>query len=215
MIAAIRSLPQVAVGGGATPVFVAASVPSVFVSPVTVNVPGGTANGDFMVLIGMVPNTATITTPSGWTLHGSFPLDHGTGSQRRMYLFHRVASSEPASYSVTSSANARYIMASYSGCSGIDAVATAVQSGGASEPLMPSVTTTGTNRRVLAAYSWVTSVNWTAAPAGYTNRAVSEGANHRGVLDDKEYASAGATGTAQADTVSTVSWVAAHIALKP
>lgn len=88
------------VGGAATdtlPSFVNSTISSTTTpsaSPVTINVPSGTANGDLMVMFIQVSVSATFTTPSGWTVAPGTPTS-GEG------IFYRTASSEPASYAVT------------------------------------------------------------------------------------------------------------------
>jgi len=65
-------------------------------SPVTINVPSGTANGDLMVMFIQASDnvSTTFTTPSGWTV-ATPAAGQGAG------VFYRTASSEPASYAVT------------------------------------------------------------------------------------------------------------------
>jgi len=67
------------------------------VNSITVSVPSGTADGDVMFLVTKRSNTNAITA-TGWTELGS---DDDANSGARLQLFCRVASSEPASYTIT------------------------------------------------------------------------------------------------------------------
>lgn len=61
---------------------------------ITMTVPTSTANGDVLIMaIGVNPDGTTITDPAGWTRIG--------GASISFKCYWRIASSEPASYSVT------------------------------------------------------------------------------------------------------------------
>jgi hypothetical protein len=96
------------VPGGAAPAFSFAGAASATsagggATSFTVNVPAGTANGDFLVLQGAGYMGAGVwNLPSGWTQVYNQAL---TGSASHKFLLAwRVASSEPASYAVTCTA---------------------------------------------------------------------------------------------------------------
>lgn len=74
------------------------------VTSVTLAVPSGVANGDLMVLsaVTYLGSSQSITAPSGWTVIYNGIL----GSSMYGLVAYRVASSEPASYTVTFSASA-------------------------------------------------------------------------------------------------------------
>jgi hypothetical protein len=78
-----------------------------------VNVPAGVQDGDFLVLFVAADTAgATITLPAGWTALPSSPLNLGVQAA----CAYRIASSEPASYTVTfsgSSAGTGAVMAAY------------------------------------------------------------------------------------------------------
>ena len=71
-------------------------VDSTFGPNTTFSVPSGTADGDLMVLA-ITTGQNGATAPAGWTLLGY--ANSGGGSCSTMYVFYRIASSEPASYS--------------------------------------------------------------------------------------------------------------------
>jgi len=77
----------------------AVSVQNTSATTITATVPS-VANGDLMLMIVGSGNTTsnTWTTPSGWTV--------GTAGVQSRALFWRIASSEPASYTVTQSSSA-------------------------------------------------------------------------------------------------------------
>lgn len=70
----------------------------------SIPVPTGTVNGQPMVMVAYynLAATASITTPSGWTA-----LFNGSGTGSAVLYAYRVASSEPASYSVATNNNTR------------------------------------------------------------------------------------------------------------
>jgi hypothetical protein len=58
-------------------------------SPAT---PAGTVAGDLLVIVTCSRSiSATVSTPSGWTLPTGFPKSHGTTSGGRIYVFTRIA----------------------------------------------------------------------------------------------------------------------------
>lgn len=73
-------------------------------TPLSIPVPTGTVNGQPMIMVAYYNLTATasITTPSGWTA-----LFNGSGTGSAALYAYRVASSEPASYSVATNNNTR------------------------------------------------------------------------------------------------------------
>ena len=81
--------------------FVAASSAGAASGTLTINKPTGTVQDDVMIAsIGVRPNTATITPPSGWTLVRRINNTNATASSLAVYS--RVAgASEPASYAWT------------------------------------------------------------------------------------------------------------------
>lgn len=77
----------------------------------TINVPAGVVDTDFLVAKIAARNAAglgapTITPPAGWSIIRSTPLVHSVGPNLHLVTYFRVASSEPANYSWTISTNA-------------------------------------------------------------------------------------------------------------
>lgn len=69
-------------------------------SPIVATVPTGTADGDLLIMILSNSNSAMqVDTPANWTLVGRTSM--GSNCNRTVNVFYRIASSEPASYSVT------------------------------------------------------------------------------------------------------------------
>lgn len=89
---------------GVTPIGVQNTATATAAGVVTVGVPTGTANGQGMALavIYNLSASATITAPTGWTtLHTANTTAVAVG------FFARIASSEPASYTINTNANNR------------------------------------------------------------------------------------------------------------
>lgn len=88
-------------------------------SPQTFTMPAGVADGDFLLWLVLKSNIAgTVNTPAGWTqLRGDDSIPQGSFNNNEAELFYRWASSEPATYDVTCSANGAYggFIAAYSG----------------------------------------------------------------------------------------------------
>lgn len=115
---------------------------------VTVNVPTHT-NGDLLVLVlndggntsGTAPN---ITTPSGWTqrIHFDFPV---TASTPAMALYTRIASSEPASYAVSSNQTSPKVgfITAYPGIASEVPDTSATGTGTTASPVSPTITPSG------------------------------------------------------------------------
>lgn len=83
---------------------------------ITVNVPAGVEDGDLLILhIGIHDVAAAGITATGWT---SIRSDHNAGGANS-FLFYRVASSEPASYSPSWGAS-RYAAAAITAWRGVD-----------------------------------------------------------------------------------------------
>ncbi|MFJ6085159.1 hypothetical protein ACIQI8_27500 [Streptomyces sp. NPDC092369] len=139
------------------------------------NVPAGTADTDVMImLVSRASGTATVTTPSGWTVIPNFPVTNSNGTA--LAGFYRVASSEPASYTVAfSTGKAIIAISSYRG---VDNTTPIHQSAAAADTTTraahtsPSVTTTLANCWIVAGYvdrGSITASTW-STPSGLTSR---------------------------------------------
>jgi hypothetical protein len=162
---------------------------------ITINVPSSVVDGDVMIMQVLGVNPGTYTTPTGWTLW------FGTTNNRA--IFYRYASSEPASYTVTSSSSTThnaYIIAYRNAV--IDVIGTISP---VDDPIdAPSITTTANNAYVFASYGLAGSGGTTfSTPTGFTALASdSDGTPPSFGLFYKEQATAGATGTATSDISS-------------
>lgn len=145
---------------------------------VVITRPGSVANGHFLV-VAIASNSATATTPTGWTLQ----LVTNNGGYRQ-YIFTKFAgASEPATYTFNLSAlvGATGLLAAYSGvdpAAPVDAASAA--SGSGSTITAPSLTTLGNDRRVIvitgAALVGSSDSGTIGTPAGTTSRAARSGA---------------------------------------
>jgi len=137
----------------------------------TINKPTGTVQDDVMIAsIGVRPNTATITPPSGWTLVRRINNTNSTASSLAVYS--RVAgASEPASYAWafdTSAGSAGGIQT----FSGVDTTTPIDVENGQNTAsglthATPDVTTTVANTMIVTSHSFATSATWTP-PTGMT-----------------------------------------------
>lgn len=137
-----------------------------------VNVPAGTVAGDVMLAaVAVSPTTASINTPTGWTLVRT--LSNTSSTSSRLALFSRVATaSEPASYTWTFSSNHAGAVAGISSFSGVDtATPINVESGKATSSSTthstPSITTIYNNTLLVGIFSYASSGSWTP-PSGMT-----------------------------------------------
>lgn len=156
---------------------------------ITINVPSKTANGDLMILVATVGSvTSTWTTPSGWTLWGN------NGGRT---VFYRIASSEPASYTLTQFANitSSACILTYRNAA-IDVFG--AYSSNSNPSVAPSITTTANNAVVLdyVANRTIGSVTFTT-PTNFTPLVSdSDATNPSYAVFSRVQATAGSTGTA-------------------
>ena len=141
------------------------------VNSLTINKPTGTVNGDVMIAaIGIRPNTASITAPSGWTLIKRTDQSGGTASSQALY-WKAAGSSEPSNYTWTfssSTGSAGGIATFYNvNTANPVNVSGGQATGSALAHSTPSVTTTATNTMVIAVQSFASCATWTP-PAGMT-----------------------------------------------
>ena len=164
---------------------------------VVVSKPAGTIDGDVLVaMVSIRASSPSITPPSGWTLVGSVA---GTSSGTVTGVWTRVASSEPASYTWTSSNTItdavglilRYTPAAPTTAPGsVDATA---QGSLVSPAVAPSVSATGNNDRLICLFSTGSTVGST--PSGMTQRAAIDNGLSGAWAYDELLTAIGATGT--------------------
>lgn len=164
----------------------------------TVSRPTGTTDGDYLFMWCRINTNVNFDTPSGWTkLAGE---TSGAGINHAWAIFYKVASSEPASWSVTAGSSGydtSIICVAISGASGIDVAGTIKYTSGSANFQANSITTTRPNTLVLyfASSTHGGFADAWASPSGYTEIAEAASAKPGCVVAYKSYASAGATGT--------------------
>jgi PQQ enzyme-like repeat protein/putative pyrroloquinoline-quinone-binding quinoprotein len=169
VLAALFSLPSQA--RAADIAFVAAASAGAASGTLTINKPTGTLQNHVMIAsIGLRPNTATITPPSGWTLVRR--VDNANATASSLAVYYKVAGgSEGASYAWTFSTSA----GSAGGIqtfSGVDPTTPIdVESGQNTASSLthasPSVTTTVARAMIVTSYSFASAATWTP-PSGMT-----------------------------------------------
>lgn len=185
----------------------------------TINVPAGTTNGDVMVmnLNSSWPNQTTIAV-TGWTAILNYTVNSGNNEYSHVYW--RVASSEPASYTINpGNGNLLGSILTYRGVDNsnpIDVTAAAgteVNSG--TTVTAPTVTTVHANS-MLVCFFVNRDINTFSQPTGMTERVDSSGPvnlTFSQSADEKLIASPGATGTFDSTTSIAVSVAARAVSL--
>lgn len=182
-----------------------AAANSTTVSPA---VPTGTTNGDLILAFVAVSNTDTVSAPAGWT-----PVAQHTGANLRAYLWRRVASSEPASYTFTAntSGNLRATLVTYRG----QHVTTPVPTNGATDgnsntPTAPSIAPTE-SARLVCFYAQRNSTATLTVAGALTSRF-----SHTTVLPQAmgdQAVAAGSTGTRAGSSTQSAAWIGVSIAI--
>lgn len=203
--------------GAGTAVFTANNVQNPTALTPTKNV--STVDGDVMFLVTESRSiTATVSTPTGWTLVSGFPKTSGTASGGRIYLFTRTANSGADDAPTVTwtglttgtsgdSAGARIL--SFTGVSEtVDAAATVTDTAATSPATLPSITTATNNALVLGIGVKQSDTVQTATVATFTERSddhTASGTGHLTVTATLVVATAGASGTAAITPSSTTS----------
>lgn len=178
---------------------------------VVVTIPAGVQDGDELRVAITAPNADTWTVPGGWTEE----LNHASGTNPRTRVWRRTASSEPASYTWTSSTSRPYVAVCFAMRG--DPTTPVDVSGGqgtasSTSAVAPTVTTTVDECLLVvifgATYGAGTSGTCTP-PSGMTEwadvcTASGSAANRHLAVYFEEIATAGATGT-RTGTLSTAS----------
>jgi len=137
----------------------------------TITKPAGTAEGDVMIAsVGVRPDTATITPPTGWTLVRR--VDNTTANANTLAVYRKTAgASEPADYTWTMGSAANSV-GGIQAFSGVDITSPVdVENGQTTASSLthatPSVTTTETDAMLVTSHTYSSSATWTP-PAGMT-----------------------------------------------
>ena len=206
--------------GSSTPVLEASTQvtdsDSDFTGASAVVVPTGTTDGDQLLMIvsqDNAPASNPFTTPTGWTIERAWTQTTGIGQ----IVYKRVASSEPANYTVACS-NTNVGNAVMLRISGVNATPVDIETSTASSgdpAVAPTATTTVDNTLVLRIASWDASKTLTLAPSGVTEAQHVDTSGHDLWVGSEEQVTAGATGTAEWDLSSSTAWVCSTIAIAP
>lgn len=188
---------------------------------IVVPVPAGVVDGDVLVLAVTARGsntTAAVTTPAGWTLRGSQHSGNGA-TDISVYVFMRVAASEPANYTVTVGSTTRIIgiMSAYTGVDNSTPFDVAsVATGGASSStnvVAASLTTARAGEMLVGAFGVESNSTFTPDAAMTEREDLSVGTLHATELADQLLGAAGATGTRTAVASTTGLWSAVMVAL--
>lgn len=158
------------------------------------NAPASIASGDFLLAFLAIGTPNATASSSGWT-----QVESLNGNSQRTIIFYKVAgSSEPASYTFTTSATSWTDIAilRYDGqasSSAYDISSSTYNSPATTTPATPSITTARANNLLITIFSDLNASGLTnpAAPTGETRRLFFDGSHW---ISDEVQASAGATG---------------------
>lgn len=194
---------------------------------ITVNVPTHT-DGDLLLLAvvtGHNNQSSTLDTPSGWTLVANTGFGAGGSAANRIYVWTRVASSEPASYNITRTAGTPSTLAAtiipVSGADDIEAFASGVNdfgNRGNTISGLPSVTTLSADAMALSLFGTsesdvsVASVTGSGTWTELVDRVSANAAQVHAWY--KPMPTAGATGTYSASCGNYSHWSAVTLSIK-
>lgn len=174
-----------------------ASLSAAKASSLTISVPSGTTDGDFLLMVVTNSNPEPWNKPSGWTalvnpsgsvpgVSGSYPGSTADAGNDDNYssAFYRIASSEPSSYTVAMSTGTSImcgVMARYTGTSGLRAAAyTPTSNGSRAVSTSPSPAaipgTMASDDLAIICYTYATDSQFASATlsgptsGGWTNR---------------------------------------------
>jgi outer membrane protein assembly factor BamB len=219
VLAALLSLPSQARAADIAFVAFAKAGTASGTLTLTISKPTGTVQNHVMIAsIGVRPNTATITAPSGWTLVRR--INNTTASANSLAVYYKVAGgSEPASYAWTFSTSTG-VAGGIQTFSGVDTttpidVENGQATASASSHATPSVTTTVARTMVVASHTFATTGSWAPPPGMAEGFDVASGdADPGGQTTEGSYVlqtAAGATGTKSASTTGTADTGNTHI----
>jgi RHS repeat-associated protein len=189
-------------------------------STAAVTLPAGVAANDQILLGATYPGNRTVTTPSGYTLVGTWQTGT-TSSHTKMSVFRKTAAGGETSVTVTFSATfAKAVVAIvYRGVSSTTPIDVSSSATSTTNTLvLPSVTTTTAGDQLvglLGATQGASQAAVWAAPTGMVKQVERSIAATDGAIVDQALGAAGATGTRTATLGTTGKLVGALIALKP
>ena len=195
-----------ATGGTTAPTYVASTSFSGSTS-IVLNVPAGTANGDWMGALISFEDRGTITPPSGWTLVATNLNDNNPDGNSALKFYTRQASSEPGSYTWTSSVGGvSGVMFTYTGSAGFGVVTSAYNVFGSTFNLASA---TMSDQSIAVTAFDIDNSSLTATPSGVTQRQyISNATSGRNGIwfGDQGPVSAGTYGPKSATSGATPSW---------
>lgn len=199
---------------GQNPGLLASNVPTV------VSYPSGVAAGDVALMAVTLPKGTTVTTPTGWSVLGTYSNGNLVGSNATVEVLDHTLTGGESSVSVAfSAATANTVdLAVYRGAdldTPVDATSNTVTNAGTSLPLPAVTTTLGNDVLVaLAGQDGQSSATWTP-PTGMTSRStLAEGAVSA-VFADSTQATPGSSGTQTATLSASSALAGMLVALKP
>lgn len=182
---------------------------------VTINKPAATANGHYVILAFTLAAARTVSAvPSGFSLLA-------TDGANRVYVYGKVASGEPASWSFTISSATKWaacalVDTSPDPTTPVDVVGAFGSSGGSTNCVAPSVTTTVPNVTIYGIFGAAGTGAWGNDP-GMTERTDSQSSGVTSATQEgatEVIPSAGATGTRTATQGSAVANFAVLIGIR-
>lgn len=206
------------------PVFRTANTASGSSGAVAVNKPTGTVDGDLLILAASGDLSASenlsFTPPDGsWTELLANTRSHATNAGNNLQVWWKIASSEPASYSVTPDhSNLMAVcVARFDGHDGTDPFDTINITGfdTGTEAKIQSINTTVANCLIFGITTWDQSKTLNSIPGSTTQAYHLDVSGHDQHAIYFEKATAGATGDQQYDLSSSAPYVSAAIAIQP
>jgi hypothetical protein len=187
---------------------------------ITVSTPSSAVSGDLLLASVAVRGSATIGTPSGWTLIRS----DANGSTMRLATYRRFAAAgDPASFTFTFSKSTTASVASVAAYAGVDTAnpvdvaAGQVNATASKSAIVPSITTAVANDALLTVIGSASQVTATP-PTGMTERLdLTSAGSSKIALEaaDQTLAAAGASGTRTATLSKSTTSIGQSIALQP
>lgn len=189
----------------------------------TLTKPTGVVDGDLLILaVGgdlAASEDITYTVPAGFTQLLANTRSHATNAGTNLQVWYRIASSEPANYTITPSANnlTGASMLRIDGHDGTDPFDVSSITGfdNSTEPKIPSITTTVNDCLIIGIVEWDQSKTLTTIPSGWTAQYHIDVSGLDQHCIYKTLATAGATGDAQYDVSAAAPYVSAAISVQP